>query len=155
MRTSNRDPVELHARLGAWFARTLGPGSNPRLSPLTSPGKAGMSSETLLFELHWNERGSERSGRFVARLPPPADAFPLFPRYDFDLQVEAMRLVGRHHEAPVPRRPGPGRPPQGARRRGVVRGDVSRSSVGGGVVCGLGGGCLFLTLSPLAGATRH
>lgn len=51
MRTSNRDRAELHARLGAWFAQTLGPESNPRLSPLVSPGKAGMSSETLLFDM--------------------------------------------------------------------------------------------------------
>lgn len=104
-RVTTRDPAELQRLLTAWFARTLGPGSAPRLSALASPGKAGMSSETLLFELHWNEHGSERSGHFVARLPPPADAFPLFPRYDFDLQVEAMRLVGRHSTVPVPRVP--------------------------------------------------
>jgi hypothetical protein len=38
-----------------------------------------MSSETLLFDLSWQENGSERTGRFVGRLPPPADTFPLFP----------------------------------------------------------------------------
>ena len=105
MRTSNRDPVELHARLGAWFGRTLGPGSNPRLSPLTSPGKAGMSSETLLFDMRWNENGAARNGRFVARLPPPADAFPLFPRYDFDMQTRVMRLVGSRSAVAVPKVP--------------------------------------------------
>jgi aminoglycoside phosphotransferase (APT) family kinase protein len=105
MRTSNRDRAELHARLGAWFAQTLGPESNPRLSPLVSPGKAGMSSETLLFDMRWRANGAERSGRFVARLPPPADAFPLFPRYDFDMQVGVMRLVGSRSDIAVPRVP--------------------------------------------------
>lgn len=105
MRTSNRDPAGLHARLGAWFAQTLGPRSNPRLSPLASPGKAGMSRETLLFDMRWRANGAERSGRFVARLPPPADAFPLFPRYDFEMQVAVMRLVGDRSAVAVPRVP--------------------------------------------------
>ena len=55
------------------------PRQRPRLLPLETPGKAGMSSETLLFDLSWQENGSERTGRFVGRLPPPADTFPLFP----------------------------------------------------------------------------
>lgn len=101
-RTSTRDPQELHSRLTAWFETVLGCDSHPRLSPFSSPGKAGMSSETLLFDMSWNEDGRERSGRFVARLPPPDDAFPLFPRYDFDLQVNVMRLVGSRSAVPVP-----------------------------------------------------
>ena len=101
-RTSTRDPAELHSLLSAWFERTLSAQSRPRLSALSSPGKAGMSSETLLFDMQWNEQGQERSGSFVARLPPPADAFPLFPRYDFDLQVNVMRLVSSHTNVPVP-----------------------------------------------------
>lgn len=101
-RTTTRDPAELHERLTGWFEHTLGPQSSPRLSAFSSPGKAGMSSETLLFDMQWHERGSTRSGSFVARLPPPADAFPLFPRYDFDLQVGVMRLIARHSTVPVP-----------------------------------------------------
>ena len=64
-----------------------------------------MSSETLLFDMRWRANGAERSGRFVARLPPPADAFPLFPRYDFDMQVGVMRLVGSRSDIAVPRVP--------------------------------------------------
>lgn len=104
-RVSTRDQRELHSRLTAWFEATLGAGSRPRLSPFSSPGKAGMSSETLLFELQWTEDGQARSGHFVARLPPPEDAFPLFPHYDLDLQVEVMRLVGSRSTVPVPRVP--------------------------------------------------
>lgn len=103
--TSYRDPEELHARLSRWFTDLLGPASNPRLSHLRTPGKAGMSSETLLFDMTWQAQGKSCSGSFVARLPPPADAFPIFPRYDFDLQVQVMRLVGRNSPVPVPQIP--------------------------------------------------
>lgn len=101
-RTSYRDADELRTKLTHWFSRVLGPESAPRLSPLKAPGKAGMSSETLLFDMDWTENGKQRSGRFVARLPPPMDAFPIFPRYDFDLQVGVMRLVGGKSQVPVP-----------------------------------------------------
>lgn len=102
-RTTTRDVDELRQRLTEWFARTLGPAARPQLSSLQRPGKAGMSSETLLFDLNWSEGGVERTGRFVARLPPPADAFPLFPSYDFDLQVGVMRLVDGRSGVPVPK----------------------------------------------------
>lgn len=102
-RTTTRDLDELRRRLTEWFARVLGPAARPKLSPPTRPGKAGMSSETLLFDMRWSEAGAERKGRFVARLPPPSDAFPLFPSYDFDLQAGMMRLVGERSRVPVPR----------------------------------------------------
>jgi aminoglycoside phosphotransferase (APT) family kinase protein len=102
-RTTTRDLDELRHRLTAWFTGVLGSAARPMLSPLERPGKAGMSSETLLFEMRWSEAGMEHAGRFVARLPPPPDAFPLFPSYDFDLQTAMMRLVGERSAVPVPR----------------------------------------------------
>ncbi len=104
-RTSNRDLEHLRRGLTAWFSQVLGPNSEPSLSSLESPGKTGMSAETLLFDLTWQENGRERSGRFVARLPPSTDTFPIFPRYDFDLQVGVMRLVGSKSSVPVPKIP--------------------------------------------------
>lgn len=101
-RTSTRDLAEVERRLASWFERVLPPGSRPRLSQLRRPAKAGMSSETLLLDLAWIEDGAERAGSFVVRLPPPADACPIFPAYDFDLQVEVMRLVGARSRVPVP-----------------------------------------------------
>ena len=102
LRTSTRDRGELHRRLTAWFESTLPPGSRPVLSSLGQPAKAGMSSETLLFDMTWLQNGAERCGSFVGRLPPPADACPLFPTYDFDLQVAVMRLVAERSRVPVP-----------------------------------------------------
>ncbi len=61
-----------------------------------------MSSETLLFDMTWLENGVECSGGFVARMPPPADACPLFPAYDLDLQASVMRLASARSQVPVP-----------------------------------------------------
>lgn len=101
-RTSTRDLADLGQRLAAWFAGHLPAGSSPRLHALRRPTKAGMSSETLLFEMSWQQDSAERSEAYVARLPPPMDACPLFAAYDFDLQVGAMRLVASRSSVPVP-----------------------------------------------------
>lgn len=103
VRTSTRDLNALQERLAAWLATKLGPGSDPLVANLRNPATTGMSSETLLFDLSWREQGELRSGSFVGRLPPPADAFPVFPRYDFDLQVGVMRLVRKYSTVPAPK----------------------------------------------------
>jgi aminoglycoside phosphotransferase (APT) family kinase protein len=103
--TSTRDRDDLRRRLTAWLASTLGPGSDPEVSELASPGTTGMSSETVLFDASWTEDGERRTGRYVARLHPADDAFPVFPSYDFDRQVRAMRIVGERSDVPVPRVP--------------------------------------------------
>jgi aminoglycoside phosphotransferase (APT) family kinase protein len=62
---------------------------------------AGFSSDTVLFDLVTSD---SRSG-YVLRLPPPPDAFPLFPWYDLPRQVAAMRLVRERTDVPVPQVP--------------------------------------------------
>ena len=101
-RTSTRDRHALGGRLQAWLARTLGPGSEPHISELRSPGGAGLSSETLLFDVSWQAGGREQTGSYVARLHPTPDSMPVFPVYDFDRQVRAMRLVAERTAVPVP-----------------------------------------------------
>lgn len=103
VKTSTRDLGVIRERLTTWMQKTLGPGADPKLSEIRNPGNAGMSSETLLFDMSWKENGVERSGSFVGRLPPAADAFPIFPRYDFPLQVGVMRLVGERSKVKVPK----------------------------------------------------
>lgn len=103
VKTSTRDLGVIHQRLTAWMEKTLGPGSAPKLSEIRNPGSAGMSSETLLFDMSWNDKGVARSGSFVGRLPPAADALPIFPEYDFNLQVKVMRMVGERSNVKVPK----------------------------------------------------
>jgi aminoglycoside phosphotransferase (APT) family kinase protein len=62
-----------------------------------------MSSETVLFDLTWQERGTPRSQPCVARLRPDPSALPVFPAYDLERQFRVMRLVGERTAVPVPR----------------------------------------------------
>jgi len=103
VRTSTRDLGVIQQRLTAWMEKTLGAGSEPKLSDIRNPGNAGMSSETLLFDMSWKENGVQRSGSFVGRLPPASDAYPIFREYDFELQVNVMRLVGERSNVKVPK----------------------------------------------------
>jgi aminoglycoside phosphotransferase (APT) family kinase protein len=100
---STRDDEELRDRLSAWLATRPELGSGVRIDAFERPEANGMSSETLLFDASWMRPGGERSAnRFVARLAPTSDAFPVFPSYDLERQVRVMRLVGERTTAPVP-----------------------------------------------------
>lgn len=96
--TSTRDEDELRERLAAWLAEQPEVVGTPWLDRVERPDANGMSSETLLFEARWAGGG----GRFVARLRPAADAYPVFPTYDLERQVRVMRLVAESTDVPVP-----------------------------------------------------
>jgi len=102
-RTSTRDPEDLRRRLEHWIARQLPADASPRIAGLDAPSSSGMSSETLLFELERRDAAGPRREALVARLAPPADAMPVFPRYDLELQSQLMRGVAQHSRVPVPR----------------------------------------------------
>ncbi len=98
--TSRRDRAELQHRLTAWLAERV---DRPVIGDLSIPTTNGMSSETLLFDVtHQGADGSAITDRCVARLPPDADATPVFPTYDMEMQFRAMQLVGARTDAPVP-----------------------------------------------------
>src|SRR3954452_7602753 len=97
-RTSTRDLLATMAALGRWLGNALEGDTEPRLEVVGGPTTAGFLRETILFDL---VAVQDRSA-YVLRLPPPADAFPLFPSYDLHRQVEAMRLVRRRTAVPVP-----------------------------------------------------
>ncbi len=78
--------------LALWAASHLGDGP---LRVHGAPTAAGRSSDTVLFDV-----GAEQ---FVLRRPPPAESFPLFPRYDLGRQVAAMQLIATQTHVPVPR----------------------------------------------------
>src|SRR5689334_10226161 len=98
--TSTRDRAELHDRLVEWLGQHL---PNPEVSELVVPETNGMSSETLLFDAHWDDNGFRRGQACAARLRPDASAMPVFPAYDLGRQFEVMRLVGERTKIPVPR----------------------------------------------------
>jgi aminoglycoside phosphotransferase (APT) family kinase protein len=89
-RTPRKDS-DVMAGLRSW-ASVLGPG---KLTVHGPPSGAGNSSETILFDV-----GTEP---FVLRLPPAADAFPLFPVYDLARQARVLELVASRSAVPVPK----------------------------------------------------
>jgi aminoglycoside phosphotransferase (APT) family kinase protein len=101
--TSTRDPDVVARRLERWLAGRLTAGAPPRVSGLEVPATNGMSSETMLFDVSWDEAGEMRTGSFVARLAPDPDNVPVFPVYDLDRQFRLMRLVAEITTVPVPR----------------------------------------------------
>lgn len=96
--TSTRDRDEVRARLEAWLAGRHGD-KTPWVHELAVPDGTGMSSETLLFDVTWSDGTHDR---LVARLAPDADAVPVFPRYDLDLQYATMSEVAARSAVPVP-----------------------------------------------------
>jgi len=96
--TSTRDREEVRARLEAWLAGRHGD-KTPWVHELAAPDGTGMSSETLLFDVTWSDGTHDR---LVARLAPAADAVPVFPRYDLDLQFATMTEVAARSTVPVP-----------------------------------------------------
>jgi aminoglycoside phosphotransferase (APT) family kinase protein len=99
-RTSTRDRDELQQRLGSWLSARL---DGARITELAAPQGNGMSSETLLFTVTWNEAGEPRTQRCVARLPPDAASMPVFPVYDLEKQFRVMQLARERSDVPVPR----------------------------------------------------
>jgi len=96
LRTSTRTLPEVRDRLQQWFQTVLGDGV--QITDITTPSSAGFSSDTYLVTC----AAEAGAGSYVVRLPPPADAFALFPTYDLDRQVRAMRLVEERTSVPVP-----------------------------------------------------
>jgi aminoglycoside phosphotransferase (APT) family kinase protein len=98
--TSTRDPEDVRVRLARWLGDRL-PGAS--VSALEVPATNGMSSETVLFDVAWDDRGEARVGSFVARLAPDPVNVPVFPVYDLDRQFRVMRLVAELSDVPVPK----------------------------------------------------
>ncbi len=66
---------------------------------MASPGN-GMSSETVLFDVQNLAEGGV--DRYVARLAPLPDLYPVFPDYDLELQRKCMDLVRTATDVPAP-----------------------------------------------------
>jgi aminoglycoside phosphotransferase (APT) family kinase protein len=99
---STRDPERLRASLEAWLAGRLPAGASPTVPTLASPHATGMSSETLMFTVSWQEDGAARSADLVARVAPDPADMPLLPSYDLDQQFRVLRAVTDLTDVPVP-----------------------------------------------------
>ena len=100
MTTTATDLVDLRARLTAWLSAVTG--SDAEIGELSRPPASGLSSITMLFDATWTERGERVHRELVARMPPEADAFPVFPAYDLRRQYDVIAAVAAASNVPVP-----------------------------------------------------
>jgi aminoglycoside phosphotransferase (APT) family kinase protein len=92
-----RDLDEIEPALSAWaLARFAEPVA---VANVASPGN-GMSSETVLFDVHNVAEGGVE--HYVARLAPLPDLYPVFPDYNLELQKKCMDLVRADTDVPAP-----------------------------------------------------
>jgi aminoglycoside phosphotransferase (APT) family kinase protein len=95
-----RDLDRARVRLEAFLARGRPAAEGLALANLRAPSSTGFSSETLLFEVQWRERGVARSESLVARIEPRG--FNVFPRYDLTVQFRVMDALAKQTNVPVP-----------------------------------------------------
>src|SRR5512132_3701918 len=95
--SSTRDHAELRARILTWLAARV---DDPVIDELEVSTTNGVSSETVMFGASWQEAGTRRSEGCVLRMPPAADAVPVFPTYDMERQFRAMQLVAQNSTVP-------------------------------------------------------
>ncbi len=83
----------------AFLARVRPGGEDLAVANLRAPSHTGFSSETLLFDVHWRERGAPRAEKLVARIEPRG--FNVFPTYDLTVQFRVMDALAKTN-VPVP-----------------------------------------------------
>lgn len=98
---TTRDDAQLRSALVRFLGNALSDATGLEVSDLSSPSGSGMSSETLLFDAHWETGGVASGGSFVARMAPAEGDIPTFPSYDLAMQAGVMELAARHG-VPVP-----------------------------------------------------
>jgi len=95
-----RDVARTIEALSKWCAKRMPEREAVRVSALEVPQKTGFSSETLMFQVEWKEKGELHQEKMVARLKP-SGSFNLFPKYDVELEYRVMKDLAAT-DVPVP-----------------------------------------------------
>ncbi|WP_194814502.1 phosphotransferase family protein [Nocardia sp. XZ_19_385] len=99
---SGRDLDSLAEDLSRWLGGRVAADEPPKISALSRPEGAGMSSTSVFFDAQWSVGGQPDGGSFVARLAPQDADFPIFETYDLAMQYQVMAGVAAASEVPVP-----------------------------------------------------
>jgi aminoglycoside phosphotransferase (APT) family kinase protein len=97
-----RDLGRTRLELVEWLQSKLANAERIAVSELTKPAGSGYSSDTLIFDLSYEEGGEARSRKAVIRIEPDPAAFCVFPFYDVGVQFELMRALAEKSDVPVP-----------------------------------------------------
>ncbi len=100
MPVPRRDLEKTRECLRGWLARQLPQARTLAISPLTGPAATGFSSDTLLFDLSYEENGQQRERALVCRAEPTT-GFRIFPNYDVAQQYRILSAL-RRTSVPVP-----------------------------------------------------
>lgn len=96
-----RDLGELAQALARWLSDRMPQAQGLRVENFDYPRGAGQSHETILFDAHWQERGSHRSQGCVVRIKP--SRFTVFPDNLFDEQYRVMKALHESGQVKVAR----------------------------------------------------
>ncbi|MEU8900184.1 phosphotransferase family protein [Nocardia sp. NPDC048505] len=99
---SGRDLDTLAEDLSRWLAGRVSADEPPKISGLSRPEGAGMSSTSVFFDAEWSSGGTPAGGSFVARLAPQDSDFPIFETYDLERQYQVIAGVAAASDVPVP-----------------------------------------------------
>lgn len=86
-----RDLAALSQDLGQWLRARIPGAEDLRIDNFDYPRGAGMSHETILFDVHWREAGRDRSQGCVLRFRP--GKFTVFPDTLFTEQYRVMQVL--------------------------------------------------------------
>jgi aminoglycoside phosphotransferase (APT) family kinase protein len=89
--------------MSGWLSMVLPGGVVPEVTVESGVDANGMSSETIILTVRWEQDGEPIEQRMVARVAPTDDDVPVFPSYRLDHQFEVIRLVAEKTDVPVPR----------------------------------------------------
>lgn len=90
MSTQKEEKPDLQAILPAWLKTKMPDAKNLNISDLETPGM-GLSSETYLFDMSWEESGQQKTKGIVLRAAPRD--VKVFPEYEIGHQFNIMRIL--------------------------------------------------------------
>jgi len=97
MSTEQNKTTDMKANLLAWLKTKMPEAKDLTISDLETPGM-GLSSETYLFDMKWEESGQQKAQGIVLRAAPQGDK--VFPEYEIGHQFHIMRIL-KDTEIPV------------------------------------------------------
>ncbi|GAA1515956.1 phosphotransferase family protein [Nocardioides humi] len=91
---------ELRERFAAWLGRRVG--APVSLEEFAPPRGSGSSAVSVLVSATWESDAGSSTLELVLRLPPRAEAVPLFPTYPLATQAAVLEVLGGLDRVPVP-----------------------------------------------------
>ncbi len=92
------DMERVKVKLEAWIAKKMPQATKVSITEPQKPGM-GLSSETILFDIKWEESGKQKSRPVVLRAAPQGEG--VFPKYELSHQFRIMQILKENTDIPV------------------------------------------------------